>query len=526
VGNTNGNQLVTGLTKPVDVAVDLNGSLYVADTSQTSVLAANRARPVTSFPNTNLNTSNSDPLNVTNTGNASLNFVGATLTTGTGSTAVFAVTSNTSNGCSTTASVAPGSACGLTATFTPVAKGTFSETMSLVTNAANVANSGALLTGTGVFLSPTSLIIGVTPTGTLNYAEAVTVSITVAPNPSVGTAPTGTVKITVDGKLQTQTLPASGIVTVTLNPAVGTHAISASYGGDTNYASSSNSYSFTVLKAVTATTLSMVVGQSGSVPALTFTATVSSTTATGETGTVSFYAAGGTILIGTATVNTSGVASYTTPNTVYAAYSFTAVYSGDANFAGTTSAVVAPKPDFTVVPSATIVTVPQGGVATLMSSITPLFNYTGTMTASCSGLPVDSVCRFSPVSLALSGTTTQTFNVYIYTNVNPSIASLEMPGRGGEVLAARMIAWPMAAFVVMMLRRRKAWGSRMRLLSLAAMVLVLGGLNGCGGPATPPASSFVTPTGNSTVSVTYSDGNGASHTVNYSFTVNAVYPLP
>ncbi len=81
-GSTNGNALVTGLGAPKDVAVDLNGSLYVADTSMASVFAANRARPVTSFPNTNLNTSNSDPLNVTNTGNAALTFTGPTLTTG------------------------------------------------------------------------------------------------------------------------------------------------------------------------------------------------------------------------------------------------------------------------------------------------------------------------------------------------------------------------------------------------------------------------------------------------------------
>jgi hypothetical protein len=413
----------------------------------------------------------------------------------------------------------------LTATFTPVAKGTFTETMSLVTNAADAATSGALLTGTGVFLEPTSLVIAVTSptTATMNYAQAVTLSITVTPTANVGAIPTGTVKITVNGKLQTQTLPASGVVTVTLNPAVGVHAISASYSGDTSYASSSSSFSFMVLKAVTITTLGLAVGQQGSVPALTFTATVSSTTASGETGTVSFYA--GTALIGTGTVNTAGVATLTTQTTVFATYSFTAVYPGDTNFAASTSAAVVPSPNFTVVPASTTVTVPQGGVATLTSSITPLYNYSGTLTASRSGLPTDIICRFSPTSLSLSGTVVQTFNVYIYTSVNPTLASVEMPSGGGTNFA-RIVAWPLAAVMMMLLGRRRLLASRIRLISLLTFALMLGGLSGCSNTNAPAASSFVTPTGTSAISVTYVDGNAVTHTVNYSLTVVAPYTLP
>ena len=527
-GSVNGNQVVTGLTAPKGVAVDVNGSLYVADSSQVGIVAANRALPTTDFPNTNLNTSNSASLNITNTGNASLVFNGSQLTTATGNTAVFSVASASSNGCSLATPIVPGSACGLTATFTPVAKGNFAETLSLVTNAANVATSGALLTGTGVFLVSTSTAIVVTSptTATINYSEAVTVSITVTAASNAGAAPTGTVKITVDGKLQTQTLPANGIVTVTLNPAVGIHAVSASYGGDTLYASSSNSFSFSVLKAVTTTSLNVIVGQQVSTPTLTFSSTVSSTTATGETGTVSFYygTPGSGTLIGTANVNTSGVASFPTATTVFPVYSFYAVYSGDSNFASSTSAVNSPKASFTVVAGAASVTIPQGGVATLITNITPLYNYAGTVTASCSGLPGNSLCRFQPVSLTFVAgvTTTQTLNVNIYTNVSSTIASLE---RRGGISFAELFGAPLVGLALLCMGRRR----KMRLLPGLVLMLALAGgmmgLSGCGS-SNGVSSTLLTPMGTSTVTVTYSDGAGNSVAVPVSFTVSAPYSLP
>ncbi len=527
-GSVNGNQLVTGLTSPKGVAVDLNGSLYVADAGLTGVLAANRALPITDFPNTNLNTSNSATLNVTNTGNAALNFTGPTLTTATGDTAVFSIASATSNGCGVGVPVAPGAACGLSATFTPVAKGNFSETATLVTNAANAAVSGAVLTGTGVFLVSTSTAIAVTSptTPTINYSQPVTVSITVTPTTNAGAAPTGTVKFTVDGKQQSQALPANGVVTVTMNPAVGIHAVSASYGGDSLYASSSNSFSFTVLKAVTTTSLTVTVGQQGTVPTLTFASTVASTTATGETGTVSFYygAVGSGTLIGTAAVNTSGQASVTTQTTVFGAYSFYAVYSGDSNFAVSTSAVNAPSKNFTVVPVVNSLTIPQGGVATLTTNITPLYNYSGTISASCAGLPANSICRFQPSTnaLALSGTAAQPFIVFIYTNVSSTLA-MNRPA-ASEVRFAEMLGWPLAAGALLCLVRRRKLALRL-IAGLVLMVAVSAGLNGCSS-GTSTSTAYVTPLGTSTVTITFVDTAGVSHVVPLNFTVNAPYTLP
>jgi hypothetical protein len=516
---------------------------------------------VTPFPDTNINTSNTAPLNVTNTGNVTLAFNGATTTTATGNTAVFSVGPASSNGCTTSTTLASGAQCGLVATFTPTAKGTnYAETLSLVTNAANAASSGAQLTGTGVFLISTTTTITVTQptTSTINYAQAVTVSITIVPASNAGATPTGVVKITVDGKLQSQTLPASGVVTVTLNPAVGTHVVSASYSGDVNYASSSNSYSFTVLKAVTTTALTIAVGSAGANPTLTFTANVTSATATGETGTVSFYS--GATLLPASTVNvtntpTGATASYTTQTTVFSPYSFTAVYSGDSNFSGSTSTTVTPSQDYTVVAicptsgvsisssttttsTASCMTVPQGGVGTLPTIITPLYNYSGTIMATCSGLPTNSICRFLPTSLPLGGTQGtggQAFAVYLYTNTNPNIAMMEAPGIRDErrgIYAAAML--PLAALALVWLRRRKALAKHMRVLAGAIVVLLGAGamvaMSGCGGTnaSTSVSSStgYVTPQGTTNSTVIFTDTNGIKHTLNLVITINAPYPLP
>jgi len=345
------------------------------------------------------------------------------------------------------------------------------------------------------------------------------------------------------------------MVTVTLNPAVGTHAVSASYSGDVNYASSSNSYSFTVLKAVTTTALTITVGSAGVNPTLTFTANVTSTTATGETGTVSFYS--GTTLLSTQNVTSTtagATASYTTQTTVFSPYSFTAVYSGDSNFSGSTSPVVTPSPDYTVVvscptsgvsisssttttPSASCMTVPQGGVGTLPAIITPLYNYSGTITATCTGLPVNSICRFLPTSLPLGGTLGtggQALAVYLYTNSNPSLAMMETPGIRGEsrgIYAAAML--PLAALALVWLRRRKALAKNMRLLAGLIVVLLGAGamvaVSGCGGnnsTSVASSSGYVTPTGASNASVIFTDTNGVKHTVNLVITINGSYALP
>lgn len=521
VGSTNAATVATGLKTPNGLAMDGNGSLYVADAGLVGEVVVNRNAAAISFPLTNLNTTNTAQINAGNTGNANLLFNGATLTSATGNTALFSITPASSGGCALATAVSAGTECALIASFTPVANGSYSELASFLTNAPN--GGSATLSGTGALLVNTTTILAITAptTSTIAYGQAVTVTATITPQ-TLTVTPTGTVTFFVDGRAQTpQTLPSSLTVSITLNPSVATHTVSVSYTGDTVYASGSKSLSFTVVKAATTTTLATALGSSAGNPVLTFTANVSSTTATGETGTVSFYA--GTTLIGSGTVS-GNTASLTTTALVYSTYSFTAVYSGDANFATSTSAAMLVSGDFIVTPVSTTLSIVQGAVATASVTLTPLFNYSGTITATCSGLPVNSVCRFAPTSTTLSGTTAQTLSILIYTNVSSTLAGIgdlgDRGGRGVQILSLLLTLCVGGVY----LRLRKSAGRFMgwrsailSLLLLCGSLSVCVGAMGCGSGAVD--AGLVTPAGTQTVTVTFAGAGNVNHTQAYSFTV-------
>jgi sugar lactone lactonase YvrE len=512
VGSTLSNQLLTGLKTPKGLAVDASGSIYVADAGRTGILAANRAVPPVAYSPTNVGQSNIASVNVTSTGNAPLSFNSATLTSATGNTADFSIAASQTNGCALATPLAPGAQCALTATFAPLVKSpALTETATLLTNAPAAAVSGAVLTGAGVQLVSTSTTLAVTsPTSsTINYAQNVVVTATITPASNAGAAPTGNIIFSVDGKTQpTQSLTGS---TGTLNltsPGVGTHVVTVSYTGDSNYASSSASLSFTIAKAATATTLAIAPGISAGVTSLTFTAKVASTTATGATGTVSLYA--GTTLITTQALGTSGSVTFSTTTTNYGSYQFSAVYSGDANFATSTSSTLSPAPDFSEAPVTSSFSTAQGGVATESINITPLYNYSGTVTASCSGLPANSVCRFNPVSLAVSGGTSQVLQVLVYTNVTSTISENRAPvPAAGKRLIAFALLFPAAL-----------WARRRRLPPLLLALVAIAALSGC-----QSAGNFdilQTPTGSSSITVTVTDSNADTHS--QAITLNVYTP--
>jgi hypothetical protein len=136
--------------------------------------------------------------------------------------------------------------------------------------------------------------------------------------------------------LGTSGLNASGVATFSTSTlAVGTHSITAQYGGDgTHTGSTSPAVLQTVNKATTTITLTSNDNPSKSGQPVTFTATVSPSTATG---TVQFF--DGSNSLGTVVLS-SGQASLTTSSLSAAKHSITAVYSGNANFASSTSAVL------------------------------------------------------------------------------------------------------------------------------------------------------------------------------------------
>jgi hypothetical protein len=164
------------------------------------------------------------------------------------------------------------------------------------------------------------------------------VTFTAAITPQYGGQATGTVTFK-DGSttLGSGTVSGNAASMTTSGLAMGTHSITAIYSGDSNFTgSTSSTLSQVVTKATTTTTLASSMNPSVQGKSVTFTATVSSLAGT-PTGKIQYL--NGTKVLATLTL-TSGSAKYTTSKLSPGSNSITAVYEGDSNNSGSTSAPV------------------------------------------------------------------------------------------------------------------------------------------------------------------------------------------
>jgi sugar lactone lactonase YvrE len=223
-----------------------------------------------------------------------------------------------------TGTLASGSATFTTSTLTP---GTHSVTAVYSGDASNAASTSAGVSQS-VKLSP-----GLTLTSSQNPS---TVGQTVAFTANLNPAATGTVQF-LDGTavLATVTVSSGAATFSTSALTQGAHSITAAYGGDSNYMSSTSS-ALTQTVNLTATTTALTSTQNPALVggAVSFIATVSPATATG---TVQFL--DGSTVLGTGTLS-NGSASFTTSSLTQGAHTITAVYSGDTADAASTSAAL------------------------------------------------------------------------------------------------------------------------------------------------------------------------------------------
>ena len=183
-------------------------------------------------------------------------------------------------------------------------------------------------------VNPVSTVTSISSsTSTSVFGQSVTFTAGVTPNTATGTF---TFK---DG---TKTLGSAalsgGSAAFSINSlAVGSHSITAVYGGDTNdNGSTSSSINQTVNKASTTIALSSPASSAKLGAAVTFTVTVNavSPSAGTPTGIVTFK--NGTTTLGTATLS-NGKATFSTSSLPVGIDSITAVYGGDSNFSSSTS---------------------------------------------------------------------------------------------------------------------------------------------------------------------------------------------
>jgi hypothetical protein len=303
-----------------------------------------------------------------------------------------------------------GSTALATATLNSSGQATY-RTSSLATASHSISVSYA---GDSNFLSSTSPTL----TQTVNQ-DATNTTVTSSTNPSVfGQSVTLTAKVTAaspgsgtptstvtfyDGatSLGTGTLDGTGKATLTYGGlSVGSHAITVSYGGDTNFLTSTSSALNQVVNQdatrtrVTSSANPSVFGQS-----VTFTATATAA-APGSgtpTGRVEFY--DGSTDLGPGTLDGTGTATFTASSLSVATHSITGVYSGDTNFTTSTSSAINQKVNQA---STTTALASSANPSTSGQSVT--FTATISVTSPGSGTPTGTVTFYDGSTSIGTGT--------------------------------------------------------------------------------------------------------------------------
>ncbi len=519
------------LSLPGGIALDSLGDVYVSDSGNNRSLLDTRESADMAFGGSNVNQETPEQTaTVWDAGNSTLTFTQSPPYVSTGSISQFSVDTSSATACQGAGNVSAGTSCTLGIAFDPTSQGALTAALTLPGNAVNASVATIQLSGTGVYLAPTTLTIALTSpvSGNLQYGEPGVITATVTPTSGTGT-PTGNIIFSIDGTQQPAiALSAVGTATLTINLPVGNHTIGAEYSGDSTFAASNGSTSVIVAAASTGTTLSASPATIIQLQNVAFTATVVSETTGIPTGAVNFYS--GTTLLGTANLNAQGQATFNDSSLAVGSYSVTATYEGGGNYTSSTSSAVAVTvnpipPDFSVSASSTSLTVPQGGNVQTILTLSPQGNISGTVSLSCKGLPANSSCTFYPTSLSLDGSDAQvTTALTIYTDVTPLVlqSQLATPPSGvsgsGRLLAAALVPGILLGFGGIVGFWRRYRGHLAMLLVCAAMLGSVLILSGCGNNATQQAAG-TTPTGTTTVEVVFTGPDNVTQTLPIQLTV-------
>jgi Pro-kumamolisin, activation domain/Bacterial Ig-like domain (group 3) len=166
-----------------------------------------------------------------------------------------------------------------------------------------------------------------------------------------------------------------------------------------------------------------------------------------------------------------GTASWLDSNLPNGKHTLQATYVGDSNYTGSsTSLAFNLQPDFSITTDnpAFIGIRSPGGAGSLLVTVGGLDGFSGTVNFSCSGLPAESACNFSPTTVKGSGTTVMTVS--------------STPPKSSRLYRSRPLElWASVGIVGVFLLGGASTGRRGRkIISFLAFVVLLGAL-GCGG---------------------------------------------
>jgi Bacterial Ig-like domain (group 3)/Abnormal spindle-like microcephaly-assoc'd, ASPM-SPD-2-Hydin len=301
----------------------------------------------------------------------------------------------------------------------------------------------------------------------------------------------------------------SDVTGVAASPVLAANAISGSYTvtGATAGVAAAATFTLTNLASKVATSIVVssptptgVVGQN-----LTLTATLNFSGGNTPSGTVSFY--DGKTLLSAVAVTAQATAVYTTNALASGQHSITAVYSGDSNFLGATSAamtlVVQNPPDFTLAATPTSLTLVRGEAGIYTITLTPVNGYNGSATMSCGSMPALVSCSFQPAALNSTGTSVQGL---VTVTTGTQLADT------GHHPHTPTTVWIAGLLAGLYLRRRGSRRWRSLVIIAFSFALTLG-ICGCGSQPTATA-------GTTQIVVTVADSTfNLSHTLDLTLTL-------
>ena len=530
------------LLYPTSMRLDGTGNLYVSDNVGQEVYELERTSGLIDFLQYNLNTSSGpSTIVLSSTGTGSLGTgdlpIGTPLYAAVPSSTGFvvgnsasAVAGSSSTGLGTlcptgTGAVLPsGSNCLLSAVFTPTVLGVSNYPLVLNAPGSNTATPTVLLTGTGVNLDAATATIGIDASSVqpLSYNVPFTIDFTITPSGQTP-QPTGNVVFAFDGQNQRPiTMPTGGAdgaanvaSKVFSNVNAGLHTVQAHYEGDVNYASvESPLLNLTIDQATVQNVLTVVGDSSAPLSAaptdnVSMTAVLTPSIAGLFQGTVTFYA--GTNVLGVSNVGQDPTtkiysASLNLKTIPLGFYNLTAVYSGNANYAPSTSNavdLVISSPTFTVVPSNTTANATATAPGVYNMVVTSYSDFQGGIDFKCSGLPANAYCVFRPGVATLQAlpyitpTNVPAVPVVLRIEVSQNPQTVE----GSQLSSFGWIGAVLATVLLFFARRKRS----MRGLVATSLLILLsfGGiaaLSGCSA-STFTSSKYTSPAGSYQVTV-------------------------
>jgi uncharacterized protein (TIGR03118 family) len=161
--------------------------------------------------------------------------------------------------------------------------------------------------------------------------------------------------------------------------------------------------------------------------------------------------------------------------------------------------------------SASNLTVADGSSATAVVSAVPTNNFIGTVTLSCTGLPLAAKCAFSPASLSVTASAPATSTVTISTTKSTALLQPRtVRGAAAAGITAALLL-PFGAIIAFARRGSSNQQRSVRLLALFGVLIVSAGfIAGCSSSSNAVPS---TPTGSSQVTVKATSGTITQSTI-------------